>query len=51
MPLQVLAAARNCVSRLTRPPITGDTYLKILRRTGLPQTTAFLEENLTHWQP
>jgi predicted nucleic acid-binding protein len=51
MPLQVLAAARDCVSRLTRPPITGDTYLKILRRTGLPQTTAFLEENLTHWQP
>jgi hypothetical protein len=51
MPLQVLAAARECVSRLARPPLTADSYLQILRRTGLPQTAAFLEGNLAHWQP
>ncbi len=51
MPLQVLAAARECVSRLTRPPVTADSYLQILRRTGLPQTAAFFEGSLTQWQP
>jgi predicted nucleic acid-binding protein len=51
MPLQVLASARDCVSRLARPPLTADSYLQILRRTGLPQTAAFLEGNLAHWQP
>jgi hypothetical protein len=51
MPLQVLAASRECVSRLARPPITADSYLQILRRTGLPQTAAFLEGHLAHWQP
>ena len=41
MPLQLLAAARDCVARLTRLPISGDTYLKILRRTGFPRTPRF----------
>jgi predicted nucleic acid-binding protein len=51
MPLQVLAAVRDCVSRLTRPPITAASYLKIMRRIGLPETAAFLESNLAPWQP
>ena len=51
MPLQVLAAVRDCLSRLTRPPITAADYLKIMRRIGLPEATAFLENNLAHWQP
>ena len=50
-PLQVLAAVRDCLSRLTRPLITAAGYLKILRQIGLPETAAFLESNLIHWQP
>ena len=51
MPLQVLAAVRDCLSRLTRPPITAAGYLKIMRRIGMSETAAFLESNLTQWQP
>jgi predicted nucleic acid-binding protein len=50
MPLQVLAAVKTCLSRLTRPQITADGYLKIVRRAGLPETAAFLESNLARWQ-
>lgn len=46
MPLQVLAAVRDCLSRLIRPPITAVGYLTIMRRIGLPETAAFLESNL-----
>jgi hypothetical protein len=51
MPLQILAAVRDCLSRLTRPPITAAGYLKIMRRIGMPETAAFLETNLAYWQP
>jgi hypothetical protein len=51
MPRQVLAAVKDCVSRLTRPQITAAGYLKIMRRIGLPETAVFLESNLAHWQP
>jgi predicted nucleic acid-binding protein len=51
MPLQVLAAVRVCISRLTRPPITAASYLQIARRPGLTETAAFLDANLARWQP
>jgi predicted nucleic acid-binding protein len=51
MPLQVLAAVKECLSRLSRPPITAAGYLTIMHRIGLPETAAFLESSLAHWQP
>jgi predicted nucleic acid-binding protein len=51
MPSQVLAAVGDCLSRLTRPPVTAAGYLKIMHRIGMPETAAFLETNLIHWQP
>jgi predicted nucleic acid-binding protein len=51
MPYQVLEGVRHCLSRLTRPPIDADTYLKIMRRIGLLETALFLESNLAAWQP
>jgi hypothetical protein len=48
-PLQVLAGVRDCLARLTRPPITAATYLNTMRRIGLPQTAAFLNDNLAQW--
>jgi predicted nucleic acid-binding protein len=45
-PHHVLAAGRDCLSRLTRPSITVASYVKIMRRIGLAATASFFEENL-----
>lgn len=44
-PTEVLTAARECLGRLTQPPITPDGYLHPFRRLALNQTAVFLEEN------
>lgn len=49
MPFQVLAEVRECLSRLTLPPITADGYLKNMRRLGLTETAAFLDANRIAW--
>jgi|HubBroStandDraft_1064217.scaffolds.fasta_scaffold188473_2 hypothetical protein len=51
MPFQVLAGVRECVARLTAPPILAPDYLKVQRRPGLIETAAFLESNVAGWQP
>jgi hypothetical protein len=43
MPDAMLAVVGACLARLTKPPITAATYATIMRRTGLPETAAFLE--------
>ncbi|MDR3525602.1 MAG: PIN domain-containing protein [Acetobacteraceae bacterium] len=44
-------AVLDCLSRLTRPPITADGYLKIMRQIGLAETALALESNRSEWQP
>jgi predicted nucleic acid-binding protein len=44
-PAEVLAAAQECLGRLTQPPVTPDGYLHAFRRLGLTQAVVFLERN------
>ena len=49
--LQVLAAVRVCMSRLTMPPITAASYSQTWHRLGLTEPAGFLDTNLGRWQP
>jgi len=49
-PSRVLASVRDCLVRLTRPPITPASYLNIMARLGLTETSAFLSNSLA-WHP
>jgi predicted nucleic acid-binding protein len=51
MPMQVVAAVRACLARLTRPPLTPATYLSILRRIDLPDIAEFLDARQPEWKP
>lgn len=51
MPSQVLAAVRTCLARLTRPSVTPEDYLAVLRRLGLRETAAFLGGHRLNWHP
>jgi predicted nucleic acid-binding protein len=51
MPSRVLDCVRTCLIRLGDPPISAVSYLGTMRRVGLPETAAFLDQNLTHWHP
>jgi hypothetical protein len=51
MPSGVVAAVRECLTRLTHPPVPATDYLKVLRRLGMTETAAFLDGHLAHWQP
>jgi hypothetical protein len=48
IPSGVVAAVRECLMRLTHPPVTAADYLKVLRHLGLMETAAFLDGHLTH---
>jgi predicted nucleic acid-binding protein len=49
-PSLFLAVVKQCLARLLHPPLTAADYLKTMRRIGLPETAAFLEDNQTRWQ-
>jgi predicted nucleic acid-binding protein len=51
MPRDVLACVRQCVARLSSPPVTVVEYLAVLRRLGLMETAEFLDVNRHEWQP
>jgi hypothetical protein len=51
MPSRVVEAVRDCVTRLSHPPVTATGYLKVLRRLGMTETAVFLDGHLVHWQP
>ena len=51
MPSRVLDCVRTCLMRLGDPPISAVSYLGTMRRVGLPETAAFLDQNRTHWHP
>ncbi len=44
-PLKVIAGARSCRTRLTRPPVSTDRYLNVLSRHGLTATAEFLRKH------
>jgi predicted nucleic acid-binding protein len=50
-PLRVLACVRECLSRLSRPPVAPSSYLNIMSRLGLTETVAFLRKNPGLWEP
>jgi predicted nucleic acid-binding protein len=50
MPDLFFRGVRDCLSRLTRPPVGADDYLKIMRRIGMAETVRFLEDNRMSWQ-
>lgn len=50
-PGQVLSAVRDCMVRLTNPPISAEGYLAALHRLAMTQTTAFLQQERARWQP
>jgi hypothetical protein len=51
MPSHVLTGVRECLCRLTDPPIAAESYLTIMRRLRLTETATFLEDNLPSWRP
>ena len=51
MPTRVLAGVRDCLAWLTNPPISAVDYLSAMRRLGLVETAAFLEDNPGLWHP
>ena len=51
MPSRVLDCVRTCLVRLGDPPISVVSYLVTMRRVGLPETAAFLDQNRTYWHP
>jgi predicted nucleic acid-binding protein len=51
MPGHFTAAVRQCLTRLTNPPIAADDYLAAMRRLSLAETTAFLDGNRADWLP
>jgi len=50
LPLHFLNAVRDCLSRLTKPPVTIADYIQVIRRLGLTKTATFLDDNRSHWQ-
>ncbi len=43
-PGRFLSSARDCLSRLTHPPVEKREYLQVLRRLGLESTATFLDD-------
>ena len=44
-PALFLACVRECLGRLTRPPVAAGSYLDMIRRLGLTSTVALLADN------